>query len=293
MNFIKKYGTLSGEEKFSIVIPTWNNIEYLQHCIESIEKNSRYKHQIIVHVNEGNDGTLDWLETRNDIFYTQTNENVGICFGLNAARTLVETDYILYINDDMHVCRDWDKYLLDEINSLDTNLFFLSATMIEPKTNNPAAIEFDCGDSLENFEEEKLMSKCSSLEKNDWSGATWPPNVVHRDVWDLAGGYSVEFSPGMYSDPDFSMKLWQAGVRIFKGVGKSRVYHFASKTTKRIKKNDGYYKFIDKWGITAKTFADKYLKRGKSYAGELTEAKISFAEKIDAKIKRIKNGMSK
>ncbi len=30
---------------------------------------------------------------------------------------------------------------------------------------------------------------------------------------------SEEFSPGMYSDPDLSMKLWQEGVRYFKGIG--------------------------------------------------------------------------
>ena len=31
-------------------------------------------------------------------------------------------------------------------------------------------------------------------------GATIPPNIVHRDIWDLVGGYSIEYSPGMYSD---------------------------------------------------------------------------------------------
>ena len=41
---------------FSIIIPTFNNIEYLKLCLESI-KNSRYNHEIIIHVNEGNDGT--------------------------------------------------------------------------------------------------------------------------------------------------------------------------------------------------------------------------------------------
>ena len=43
---------------------------------------------------------------------------------------------------------------------------------------------------------------------NDWMGATIPPNIVHRDIWDLVGGYSIEYSPGMYSDPDFTAKLY-------------------------------------------------------------------------------------
>ena len=43
---------------FSIIIPTLNNLKYLKLCIESINKNSKYKHEIIPHVNIGSDGTL-------------------------------------------------------------------------------------------------------------------------------------------------------------------------------------------------------------------------------------------
>ena len=50
-----------GDEVFSILIPSWNNLEYLKLCIASIKKNSRYKHQIIVHANEGSDGTWEYL----------------------------------------------------------------------------------------------------------------------------------------------------------------------------------------------------------------------------------------
>ena len=49
---------------FSIIIPTYNNLNYLKICINSIQKNSKYKHQIVVHVNEGNDGTIDYLKKK-------------------------------------------------------------------------------------------------------------------------------------------------------------------------------------------------------------------------------------
>ena len=89
-------------------------------------------------------------------------------------------------------------------------------------------------------------------------------------LWDMVGGYSIEFSPGMYSDPDFAMKLWQVGVRKFKGVGNSRVYHFMSKSTgKLIYKADGSRIFLDKWGISAKVFARYYLQRGTLWNGDL------------------------
>ena len=58
----------------SILIPSFNNLEYLKLCINSINKNSKYKHQIIVHVNIGDDGTLDFVKL-NNIDYTHTNFN--------------------------------------------------------------------------------------------------------------------------------------------------------------------------------------------------------------------------
>ena len=52
---------------FSIIIPTFNNLEYLKLCLKSINKNSKYKHQVIPHVNVGDDGSKDYL--KNMIIY--------------------------------------------------------------------------------------------------------------------------------------------------------------------------------------------------------------------------------
>jgi hypothetical protein len=67
------------------------------------------------------------------------------------------------------------------------------------------------------------------------------------------------------------MKMWYAGCRIFKGVGNSRVYHFQSKSTLRIKKNNGRKQFLMKWGINQSTFNKYFIRRGTPYTGTLTE----------------------
>ena len=38
---------------FSILIPSFNNLEYLKTCINSLKKNSKYAHQIIVTLMKG------------------------------------------------------------------------------------------------------------------------------------------------------------------------------------------------------------------------------------------------
>ena len=44
-------------------------------------------------------------------------------------------------------------------------------------------------------------------------------------------GLVRSLTPGIGSDPDFNMKLWKVGVRIFKGLNSFKVYHFGSITT--------------------------------------------------------------
>jgi glycosyltransferase involved in cell wall biosynthesis len=271
---------------FSILIPTWNNLAYLKLCIESIEKNSSFSHEIIVHVNEGSDGTIDWIRSQPNISFTHSSKNVGVCYALNHCSTLADTEYILYMNDDMYVCPSWDKFLHDEIESIGHKYFFLSATAIEPRAQSKCSIEKNYGLTIEEFNEKKLLSEFKDLPMVDWYGATWPPNIVHKSIWELAGKYSVEFSPGMYSDPDFSMKLWQMGIRVFKGVAKSRVYHFGSVSVKKLKKNKGYYQFISKWGMTQGTFSKYFLKRGQRYWGTLQDPQLPESIKLKSGFKQ-------
>src|SRR4051812_11278696 len=85
---------------FTILIPTWNNLSYLKACIESIRKHSTFQHQVVVHINEGTDGTREWVKAQ-QIEHTYSESNIGICRALNLASQLARTEYICYFNDDM------------------------------------------------------------------------------------------------------------------------------------------------------------------------------------------------
>ncbi len=252
---------------FSIIIPSWNNLALLQLCIRSIRQNSAYAHQVIVHVNDGSDGTLAWVREQG-IMYTCSPENIGICLAVNEAAIHATQDYILYLNDDMYCCPGWDTSLINKLKQLDTDLFMLSGTMIEPRdTYNPCVIVRNYGSDAETFDEAKLLTELPRLIKADWYGATWPPTLVSKRWWFKVGGYSSEFSPGMSSDNDFSMKLWHAGCRIFLGIGDSLVYHFQCKSTGKIKKNEGGRQFLHKWGVRQSVFDRYYLRRGTPATG--------------------------
>ncbi|MFM2344957.1 MAG: hypothetical protein RLZZ210_1569 [Pseudomonadota bacterium] len=254
---------------FSIIIPTWNNLEFLKLAINSIRKNSKYNHQILVHVNDGSDGSLDWLkqqiiEDRN-ILFTHSSDNIGICYAVNRASSLANQKYIIYLNDDMAVLPNWDTNMLEVAEQLylSGKMFMLSGTMIEPReSKNACIVKENYGTNPQNFDEKKLIDNIDKHKRADWLGSTWPPTLVPTWLWNEVGGYSTEFSPGMSSDNDFSMKLWHAGCRIFAGLGNSLVYHFGCVSTNRIVKNNGRKQFLYKWGITQKDFDTICLQRG-------------------------------
>ncbi len=273
------------EAKYSIIIPSWNNLAYLQLAIRSIKQHSHFKHQIIVFINEGSDGSYQWIEQQTDIDYLYAPVNIGICYALNASRSLIQTDYLVYMNDDMYVLPNWDLVLDQEISQLGSKRFFLSLTLIEPTLVSNCAIVADFGQQIEQFDEQGLLENYQRFDKPDWSGSTWPINIIHVNEWDLVGGYSIEFSPGLYSDPDFSRKLWESGIRYFKGLGKSRAYHFGSKSVGRSTLNNGHQMFLLKWEMSSKLFTTFYLKRGQNFEGELLTPSLNSIKQFLITIK--------
>ena len=248
---------------FSILIPTFNNLEYLKICIESIKKNSNFNHQIIIHINEGTDGTLEYVKNSN-IDHTMSYKNIGMPKALNTASKLSKKDYILISHDDFYYCPGWDLELVKNIKSINHNKFYLSSTMV-----GAGQVAFDAGQTVENFNESKLLNNLENIKTIDFQGTTKCPGLIHKEIWERVGGWSEEFSPTGGDDTDFAMKLWKIDIRIFKGLGKSLAYHFGSITTRKKDKSlftylgsRGNKIFLLKWKISINFFEKFYLKSG-------------------------------
>jgi len=274
--------------KVSILVPTYNQLIYLKFFINSIKKNSNYKHQLILHINEGSDGTLEYAK-KNKIEYTYSKSNIGLCSALNSASKLVKTNYILYAHDDMFFCKNWDLFLAKEVKKFDNNLFYLTGTNV---SINNGLINYDCGSEPDNFNEKKFNQFCNNDKSLDLQGSHWAPHLIHKDIWEKIGGFSEEFNPGDGSDPDFCMKLWNEKVRVFKTISKFKVYHFNSVTTRKsgIILNNGTKTFTLKYGFNPRFFRKYYLRgdRLNSYKGALNEPKMNFNMFYDYLINKLK-----
>ena len=253
---------------FSVIVPTYNNINYLKSCLNSLQKNSKYTHEIIIHVNEGIDGTLDYVKEKK-LNFSYSKINSGVCVAFNEAVKKATKKYIVLAHDDMYFCPKWDTVFYEELNKHPSEKdFFLSGTMVQPFESY---IHLDCGKTYKDFNEEKLLNELPNIKFNNFQGTHWQPSLIPLKTWNKVGGFSLEFSPGLGSDPDFNMKLWRIGVRLFKGLGNCRVYHFSSISLRKKSWNNGAKIFLLKWGITIKFFKKFYLKTNKRYIGELVD----------------------
>jgi len=273
---------------FTILIPTYNNLKYLRLFCESIKINSNFSHQLIFHINDGSDGSYDYINN-NKYQFTHSKTNIGLCSSIKEASKLIKNQYVLYAHDDMYFCKNWDQFLIEEVQKQNNNLFYFSGTNISYKDG---ILNFDCGNTPENFDQIKFDNFCEKDNSPDLQGSHWAPHLIHRDLWTKVEGFSIEFDPGDGSDPDLCMKLWNEGVRIFKCISGFKVYHFGSVTTRKrdININNGTKKFLLKFGFNPRFFRKYYLRGdGKiKYLGPLDDPKLNFSMLLSLIINKFK-----
>ena len=116
----------------------------------------------------------------------------------------------------------------------------------------------------------KMLQQHSVSQVDEDSSLNFFSTLI--DTLSAAGYEHYEISnfckPGMYSDPDFTAKLYMCGVRFMKGLQASRIYHFETKSTTRIRKNCGQMQFLLKWGMTSSTFRKVFTYKGKDFKSQ-------------------------
>lgn len=109
--------------QIDICIVTYNRLEYLKKCINSIIASTSIKYRIFV-IDDGSiDGTKEWLikqQNRGLIFDVILNKkNLGTATNFNIVIDKSTTPFFVMCNDDMYFHRYWDFAVMDIINKHD------------------------------------------------------------------------------------------------------------------------------------------------------------------------------
>jgi len=240
--------------KTSIIILTYNKMDYTKKCIESIRKfTEREKHEIIVIDNASNDGTLEWLEMQKDIIVVANKENLGFPKGCNQGIEIATGNEILLLNNDVIVTFNWLEKLRKALYSSD------EIGAVGPITNYCSNYQ-SIKTTYKTIDEMHEFAKNFNVNKNgDWEYRLKLVGycmLIKKEVVDKIGLLDEIFTPGNFEDDDYSLRIINQGYKLIV-CHDTFIHHFGSVTFKNdipvfgdlLQKNSK--KFEEKWGFDA------------------------------------------
>lgn len=239
----------------SIIILTYNKLEYTKKCISSIrEYTNKENYEIIVVDNNSSDNTREWLKNQGDIEYIFNKDNVGFPAGCNIGINKSKKDNdILLLNNDTIVTTNYLENLKRCLYS-DKNIgavgpvsnscpYYqnIEADYKDEKELHSFAKKYNISDSSRWEERQKLIGFCM---------------LIKRQALEKTGILDERFSPGNYEDDDYSIRLLNSGYKLYL-CKDAFVHHFGSisfSNNKRFSEllNKNEKQFKDKWGFTSR-----------------------------------------
>lgn len=198
--------------KTSIIILTYNKLEYTKQCIESIRKYTEIgTYEIIIVDNNSLDGTVEWIKEQDDVIPILNNENLGFPKGCNQGIKLASGDNILLLNNDVIVTPRWLENLIlclyssNQIGAVGPLTNFASYFQaINVKYRNLEELyrfsdEFNISDASKWQERLKLIGFCM---------------LIKKDIINEIGLLDEQFTPGNFEDDDYSIRINKAGYKL-------------------------------------------------------------------------------
>lgn len=239
----------------SIIIPTFNQLKYTEECIQSIYSRTTIPLELIVIINNKNDGTVEFLNqlsnTHNNIKHIINDENKGFPISVNQGISNAGSEFVLILNNDVVVTNYWLETLADIANRNEL------IGIVGPISNEVSGIQKDKDANYKTIDEMHLYA-ASVKEKNKNKVLQFPRvaflcTLIKREVIEKIGGLDERFSPGNFEDDDFCLRAQLAG---YKTVIAQDVFihHYGSKSFKA----DGEKKYAERLQTNHKIFVDKW-----------------------------------
>ncbi|ERI90855.1 glycosyltransferase, group 2 family protein [Clostridiales bacterium oral taxon 876 str. F0540] len=265
--------------KTSIVILTYNKLEYTKVCIDSIRKFTEPgTYELIVVDNNSTDGSVEWIKAQNDIIPILNSENLGFPKGCNQGIEVSTGENILLLNNDTIVTPNWLENLSTALYS-SSNIGAVGA--ITNSCANYQAINVALNDFNEIIE--------FALRNNISNEKLWEERLrligfcllIKKEVINKIGFLDEIFTPGNFEDDDYSFRIRKAGYKLLL-CNDTFIYHFGHTS---FKENSGFgslltknrLKFEHKWELDPYYIAN--IDIGIKYAiGEERDSKFRLLE---------------
>ena len=228
--------------RYSIIIPSWNNFNFLSQCIDSVIRNTK-NYELIVVLNGSSGQALKYLEnlevTFPHILHFYTADQLSFSKAVNMGLSNAKGDYLILLNDDTLVTPGWADILSASIAKSGNLLQVHPVGIIGPVSNNAGghqAIECDQYQiqDLDHYAPEHAKRyACQYLFAGVLSGFCM---MITRACFNAVGYFDIRFQVGGWEDNDYCLRAYKLG---FKSIVDQSVFihHFGQTSLKRIGNN--------------------------------------------------------
>ncbi|RTR36368.1 glycosyltransferase [Robertmurraya yapensis] len=241
----------------SIIIPTFNKLNYTIECIDSIRKYTQPgTYEIVIVDNGSTDGTRQWLANQEDIRTLLNANNEGFPKACNQGIEYANGENILLLNNDTVVTKGWLDNLLkalysnEKIGAVGTvtnSAAYYTSIPVNYRTIEEMhnfASNYNNSDPLLWEERLKLIGYCMLIKKN----------VVNE-----IGLLDERFTPGNFEDDDYSLRIRERGYKLLL-CKDTFIHHYGSVSWRDntwgydqlLSENEK--KFMDKWGTNSYSY---------------------------------------
>ncbi len=231
----------------TIIIPTYNNAELLEKCIESIFRNTDYPNfEVIVVDNHSVDGTTAFLKNLKDPVRLIINpENLGFAKACNIGTLQAKGDVFVFLNNDTEVSPGWLSPLMTDL--LDPEIGISGNKLLfADQTIQHAGIVFTYNNiPYHIFRGFPSTYKAANIRR-EMQAVTGACMAIKRVLFQKCGMFDEGYINGM-EDIDLCLKAKAYAQKVIYNP-RSIVYHFESKTVGRYAHADANNKkFLNTW----------------------------------------------
>lgn len=215
--------------KISFIIPSRNNLKYLQQAIQSINDCYGSEHDIVLLDDASTDGTWEWIQSLNGDniikYRNEGPERVGHTILYDKGVELSRTTVFTIFHADMITTTNHIPNMLKHLQRGRV----VSATRIEPPLHPPGPEKHvrAFGFEPEEFQKAKFDKDVAGLEQINEGKTTngvFAPWCMHKEDFQAIGGHDPLFAPMELEDSDIFNRMHLAGYNLIQSRD-AFVYH--------------------------------------------------------------------
>ncbi len=204
----------SSEPRASIVIPVFNEFDRTYLCLASIlERSGDVPYEVVVVDDASSDETRELQRVISGARILRNETNAGFIEACNRGAETARGEFVVFLNNDTLVSRDWLARLLEPFDEPDVGIVGAKLVFPDGRLQESGGIIFADGSGW-NFGrgDDPAKPKYEFLyDAHYCSGACL---AVRRELFHKLGSFDARFAPMYYEDVDLAFAARAAGLRV-------------------------------------------------------------------------------